>query len=335
MRPEEQLELAETLQNRIDTRAEKAERAREEAAKKEYTATVDDLYARASPLAGADRMTPEQFTTEITRRGLTLHRTDFEAIQNQLTKEADEAPSDPTVRARVMADVLSMNPRYSEADLRQLNEAHRGSVRALSGKDYQTALTHRTSRISAIEGKTESRTTRDYHQADTLLRSGLGIPDIIPDKFDPIRLQALEWARQELNTRSWPTNGRTPSENALTAVKDILPRAKALLGDNATMNMEQIRSLLASTAPELATAPNAADMMLRLEAGRKSGRYNDVQYENTRRLVVEFKRAWVIHFQNAAGATTPSAPAGPKPAAPSGGGGGRPPVDPRYPVRPQ
>lgn len=316
---EKQATLAVTLQHEHDTQIAKAEAKAEKQAKKAYDGLVNDYYTRASPLAGADRLTPAQLEADLRSRGVTLGREDRAAIETQMLKDPDEAPSDPIIRARVMSDVLSMNPQMSENELRQLNAQHRGGVRTINSKDYQSALSHRTSRVTAIETKAESREVRDYHQADQLIRTSLGIPDIIPDRIDPKRLQALAWARQELQNTSWPTNGRKPEKPALDAIRTIIPQAKQMLGDNAVMEMDQIRTLLKGAAPDLAQQPDAAKMGMLLHENQKAGKYSPGQYENIRRLVVEFQRAWVIHFENQAAQWRP-VPAAPMAAPPASSG---------------
>lgn len=289
----EQIELAETLQNRSDAREKQAAAEREKAAKKEYDATVNDLYTRASPLS-EKRLTPADLDAELKAKGLVLDRTDRAALEAQMTKEPEEAPSDPLIRSQVMADVLSMRPQISESRLRDLNTQHTGTTRSLNFKDYQTALGHRTSRMTALESKAESRDVRDYAEADRALRVGLGIPDIVSDRIDPKRLVALDWARQELNNRAWPQEGKS-AENPQAVVKELLPRAQMLLGSSAKLDMDQVRELM---PVELKQAPNPAAMALVLEEGRKAGRYAPGQYESFRRLVVDYKRAWNIHHQD-------------------------------------
>lgn len=257
VKPEAQLNLAQTLQAQSNEEYKQTRAAIDKWLKDQEEAALLDLTIRANDKT----LTMGELIQ--TTKDWGMKGTDFERVAKILAEKPAEPASDPATLDRVIADTEgAAPPRLSERALLDLHTTGK-----LNTADYRRALDKRTAADRHFTGEYKSDTERAYAQGKQRIKTALGIPDIM-DRVDDPRMGAWSAALDEYDRRAAGARG---SENPNKVSDDIVPRYQTLLGDRVNRAVESYTGLLKYNS------------MTELNAARP----RPADYESQRRLLLE------------------------------------------------
>lgn len=275
MDPDTQLTMAKQIQDQSDHEAKQLQEAQDKWFKDRQKEQVSDLFAQAS----RGELSP--VVLEQKRKDWRLSREDVAAIQTEMTKPAVEGPSDTATLDRVDADVHSATPTMTEATLNALRRQN-----LLNRKDYLNAKDKLVSRTEANRKEGQSLQMQRHNQAEQEGRAAFEIPAMY-DRLEGNKGKVWSAFLRELDARSNAFKGQ---EDPLAVAKEIIPRYRQQLGDEARMEATQIEGLLVyKTLPEL-------------KAALASGAINQGQYVAQEQLLIDLNEARAIQDRNDANA---------------------------------
>lgn len=259
--PAESLELARTLQDRMDTQTRQAEADARREFGEERDTIVRDLFSRAAD----GTLTKAELDQWAPRWRMT--REQYEQVLNEIRRPVAEkdTPSDPATRERVEMDTHSARPTMTEDDVRALRDRV-----LLNRKDALAAM----DRLRAARKDVESEQMQRHNQGEQSLRAALGITSPL-DVLDQPTKKAYNLALQEYTRRSSAYGGK---EDPLAVVESLIPRYQKMLGQDSRVTEQQAAALL--------RYPSAAA----LEAARQSKAISEGEYQSQKLMFMEADR---------------------------------------------
>jgi len=111
------------------------------------------------------------------------------------------------------------------------------------------------SKAEARDKATASEWNRQHTQAEQMLRSGLNIPSLIPENFDPSRLNAYAGALDELTLRSKAYGGQ---DDPIAVGRELVQKYRDVLTGETHTKMDALQGLLRYPTPDALEANKAS-----------------------------------------------------------------------------
>lgn len=267
---ETQRTIASTAMKEDAANKKRAEDAAEKQAKQDKDDFLSDIYARAA--SGAE--TPAQVLRALNdgRKPYRVSGPEYHAALDFINKPPSEreAASDQATLDAVTADVHSVRPKMTEAQLLNLREQG-----LLNYKDWKSSLDTRRSTIEGLRREGHSLVMERHHEAQREVDQWLGIetPFSVLDKAQSKLRPAI---LMELRRRSNAFPGGKEDPMAISA--ELVPRIQKYLGDEYRFTAQEIEKQLTYKSMDA------------LETAHRNKSVPDGFYETEKKRLLEWRQ---------------------------------------------